>query len=169
LAQRFGSYKAVRSMRALRVNAGEPIGRSVHPELLMRFALAICLLALPVAADAASPITGRWLTQGGKALVAIEPCGAALCGRVERVLKARPGATGRDSNNPDPALRARPMVGVSILSGFSDAGSEWRGRIYNPEDGRSYKSFVSRERDGSLKVKGCVAFICKTQRWTQAG
>ena len=139
----------------------------------MRFIAAACLLALPAAADAAAPITGRWLTEGGKALVAIQPCpgggGQALCGRVERVLKAPPGATGRDANNPDPTLRARPMVGVSILSGFADAGDDWRGRIYNPEDGRSYKSIVSRERDGSLKVKGCVAFICKTQRWTRAG
>jgi uncharacterized protein (DUF2147 family) len=121
-------------------------------------------------ADAATPITGRWLTEGGKAVVSIAPCagGGQLCGRVERVLKAPPSATGRDSNNPDPALRSRPMVGVSILSAFADAGSDWRGRIYNPEDGKSYKSIVTRERDGSLKVKGCIAFFCKTQRWTRA-
>ncbi|HEX8485968.1 MAG TPA: DUF2147 domain-containing protein [Sphingomonas sp.] len=132
---------------------------------------ALVLLAVPAAAHAATPITGRWLTEGGKAIVAIAPCGGggqSLCGRVDRVLKAPPGATGRDSNNPDPALRTRPMVGVPILSGFADAGADWRGRIYNPEDGKSYKAIVTRERDGSLKVKGCISFFCKTQVWTPA-
>lgn len=139
----------------------------------MRLLPFFALLALAGAADAATPITGRWLTEDGKAVIAIAPCpggrGPSLCGRVERVLKAPPGASGRDSNNPDPALRSRPMVGVPILSAFADAGGDWRGRIYNPEDGRSYKSIVTRERDGSLKVKGCIAFFCKTQRWTRAG
>ncbi|WP_374942681.1 DUF2147 domain-containing protein [Sphingomonas sp.] len=135
----------------------------------MRYLPLLALLMLPGAADAAMPITGRWLTEDGKAVIAIAPCGGQLCGRVERVLKAPPGATGRDSNNPDAALRSRPMVGVPILSAFADAGADWRGRIYNPEDGKSYKSIVSRERDGSLKVKGCISFFCKTQRWTRAG
>lgn len=139
----------------------------------MRYVFLLASLALPAMASAAAPITGRWLTDGGKAVVAIAPCaaggGGQLCGRVERVLKAPPGASGRDSNNPDAALRTRPMVGVPILSGFADAGSDWRGRIYNPEDGKSYKSIVTRERDGSLKVKGCISFFCKTQRWTRAG
>lgn len=135
----------------------------------MRALPLLALLAMPAAGQAATPITGRWLTEGGKAVVAIAPCGTHLCGRVERVLKAPPGATGRDSNNPDPALRTRPMVGVPILSSFADAGGDWRGRIYNPEDGKSYKSIVTREADGSLKVKGCISVFCKTQRWRRAG
>lgn len=132
--------------------------------------IAIFLLAssLAASADAATPIAGRWLTEGGKAVVVVAPCGAQLCGRIERVLKAPPGATGRDTNNPDKALKSRPIVGVAVLSGFADAGGDWRGRIYNPEDGKSYKSIVSRAADGSLSVKGCIAFFCRTQRWTPA-
>ena len=56
-----------------------------------------------------------------------------------------------------------------MLSGFTDQGKDWRGRIYDPRSGRSYKSILSREADGTLKVQGCIAFFCKTQVWRRAG
>lgn len=134
----------------------------------MRFALvASSLLLVAVPVEAAQPITGRWLTDGGKAVVSIGRCGRQLCGRVERVLRAPPGSPRTDAHNPNPALRGRPIVGVAILSGFSEDGDAWRGRIYNPEDGRSYKSIVRREGD-ALKVKGCIVFFCRTQIWRPA-
>jgi uncharacterized protein (DUF2147 family) len=131
---------------------------------------AAALLALTLAgtANAAQPIAGRWLTQDGSAIVQIGPCGGGTCGRIATVLKARPGAPTTDVNNPDPALRNRPVVGTTILSGFSDAGDDWRGRIYDPRNGKSYKSIVARSPDGTLKVKGCISFICQTQVWKPA-
>ncbi|SEJ02403.1 hypothetical protein SAMN05428950_101882 [Sphingomonas sp. OV641] len=84
------------------------------------------------------------------------------------MVKPRPGAPATDVNNPDAKLRARPMIGLPILSGFSDAGEEWRGRIYDPRNGKSYKSIVTRGENGTLRVKGCVSFICQTQVWKAA-
>ena len=131
----------------------------------MRFRLlALPLLLAPLApAQAAVPIAGHWLTEDGSAVIAVAPCGSVLCGHVERVVKTMPGATPNDSHNPDPALR-----GVPILTGFTDAGSDWRGRIYNPQDGKTYKSIVTREGDGTLKVKGCISFFCRAQTWRPA-
>ena len=131
------------------------------------------LLALPLlllatgAASAAEPIAGRWLTGNGKAIVTIGPCGAVACGRVSRVLVATPGGPATDRNNPDPSLRGRPLAGLEVLSGFRWAGKDWRGRIYDPESGKSYKSIVVRE-PGGLKVQGCIAFFCRSQHWTPA-
>lgn len=136
----------------------------------MRFALiALPLLLMSVtSAEAAVPIVGHWLTEDGSAVIAVAPCGSVLCGHVERVVKTMPGATRNDSHNPDPALRARAILGVPILTGFTDAGADWRGRIYNPQDGKTYKSIVTREGDGTLKVKGCISFFCRAQVWTPA-
>ena len=129
-------------------------------------------LALAVAgaspAWAATPIAGRYLTADGAGIVEIAPCGGATCGRLVRILKARPGAPAVDVNNHDPSLRARPIQGIAILSGFADHGTDWRGTIYDPRNGKSYKSIVSRNPDGSLKVQGCIAFFCQTQRWIVA-
>jgi len=131
------------------------------------FPLAAALLAVPALA-APQPVTGRWLTVQGKAIVEIAPCGAQLCGRIARVLKPRPGGPAVDSNNPDQRLRTRPIEGIQILTGFTADGDRWKGRIYDPESGRTYRSELTRT-GGTLKVKGClVGPLCRTQEWTQA-
>ncbi|MGC4251802.1 MAG: DUF2147 domain-containing protein [Sphingobium sp.] len=126
----------------------------------------IASLATVTPAQAAQPITGRWATVDGKAIVQIAPCGRNICGRIERIVKPTPGRPQTDINNPDPALRSRPLARLALLSGFSDAGAIWKGTIYDPESGKSYNSKVSRNPDGTLKVQGCIAFFCKTQTWT---
>jgi uncharacterized protein (DUF2147 family) len=129
------------------------------------FAVAFACLALP--ANAAVPVTGKWMTEDRDSVIEIGACGTAICGRVTRVLKMMPnGKTPVDANNPDPALRNRPVQGMMILSAFTDVGSVWHGKIYDPRSGKSYKSKLSRNPDGTLKVQGCIGFICKTFVWT---
>lgn len=128
----------------------------------MRFA-ALALLVLTAAAPA--PIAGRWVTAEGKAVVEIAPCGQALCGRIVRVLKPRPGGPAVDVNNPDPAQRRRPIEGMTFLSGFRPDAHRWRGRIYDPESGRTYRSELTRA-GGTLTVKGCLGPFCRSQQWT---
>ncbi|RZM31920.1 MAG: DUF2147 domain-containing protein [Sphingomonas sp.] len=117
-------------------------------------------------ADAATPIAGMWMTEEKTAIVTVGPCGSNVCGRLTTLLKQPPSGPPVDSNNPDPALRRRPLEGLVILSGFADKGDDWRGKIYDPKSGKTYKSILKRESDGTLKVQGCIAFFCRTQRWT---
>jgi uncharacterized protein (DUF2147 family) len=133
----------------------------------MKFAPYLGLLvvfATPVVA--AEPIAGKWLTEDGKGVVEIGKCGAGLCGRITRLLVDTGGAP-TDRNNPDKALRNRPLVGLHILSGFKDAGPQWEGTIYSPERGKSYRSIVKRNPNGTLAVKGCIGPFCQTQTWKQ--
>jgi uncharacterized protein (DUF2147 family) len=128
----------------------------------------IVLAAAPVrAATEASP-AGLWLTDDGKAVVRIAPCGAKLCGDIERVLDRGSNVPTTDINNPDPELRSRPITGLRTLWGFSRSGTAWKGgRAYDPKSGKSYRSTLQLNRDGSLKVTGCVLFICQSRRWTR--
>lgn len=135
---------------------------------MKRLLILAALAAIAAPAHAATPIAGRYLTQDGAALVEVGACGNSVCGRIARVLKASPGAPATDVNNRDAALRTRPIVGMPVLSGFADAGRDWRGHIYDPRNGKTYKSIVSRNPDGSLKVQGCIAFLCQTQVWKPA-
>lgn len=141
--------------------------RKDHPlkPRILAVAIATMAAAAPPALSAAQPISGRWSTEGGKAIVQIGPCGQAVCGRIAKVVKPTPGAPQNDANNPDVALRARPIEGLTILTGFTDSGSLWKGRIYDPESGKTYASKLSRNADGTLKVQGCIAFFCRTQTW----
>lgn len=128
-------------------------------------AAAIALMTIPAAAHAATPITGQWLTIEGKGIVTIAECGKGVCGRISKVLKPNPNGPTVDSRNPDPTKRARPIEGLQILSGFTDAGTDWRGKIYSPEEGKEYRSILKRQGDGTLQVKGCIMMFCKTQVW----
>jgi uncharacterized protein (DUF2147 family) len=136
----------------------------MKPTLISVAALTAAFAAIP--AQAAQPVTGRWATVDGKAIVHIAPCGKHLCGKIEKIVKPTPGRPQTDIKNPDPALQSKPLVGLSLLTGFKDDGDLWKGTIYDPESGKSYTSKVSRNANGTLKVQGCIAFFCKTQTWT---
>ncbi len=134
-----------------------------------RAAIGVAVLTGTAAsASAATPVTGNWLTDEGKALVRIEPCGKAICGRIVKVLKQEPGKPTTDIANPDPSKRANPIEGTFILTGFMDAGSIWKGRIYNPDSGKSYNARLAKNPDGTLEVEGCVAFLCRGPTWQPA-
>lgn len=130
-------------------------------------ALALIAGALPV--QAAAPVTGKWVTAEKDSIIEIGTCGATVCGKVLRVMRMMPdGRAPIDRNNPDPALRGRPVEGIMILTGFTDGGGVWNGKIYDPKSGKTYKSKLSRNADGTLKVQGCVAFFCQAFTWTAA-
>ncbi|PJG46784.1 hypothetical protein CAF53_20755 [Sphingobium sp. LB126] len=114
-------------------------------------------------------VEGFWLTDDRKGVVQIAPCGEHICGRIVRVLDKGPGVPATDINNPDPHLRGQPIVGLLTLSGFNRDGAVWKGgRAYDPQSGRSYRATLGLNPDGSLKVTGCVLFICQSRRWTRA-
>lgn len=130
-------------------------------------ALAMGLLAAPVAA--AEPIDGLWTTAEKTGQVRIGDCGASRCGRLSKFLVPPPqGADQRDTNNPDKSLRGRKLLGLPILTGFKADGRVWRGTIYDPKTGKSYRSVLRRLDSGRLKVKGCIGPFCQTQVWRRA-
>lgn len=128
----------------------------------------LAALALPAPAFAAQPVTGRWVTDGGKAIVTIADCGGTVCGRITRILAPTPNGPPVDSNNPDKALRTRPILGLAVLTDFTADGEAWKGRIYSPEEGKTYRSFMQRSGPDRIDVKGCILFFCKNQTWTRA-
>ncbi|MGN6820590.1 MAG: DUF2147 domain-containing protein [Sphingomonas sp.] len=129
---------------------------------------AIAAVALATPLLAAPPIAGRWLTADGGAVVAIGDCGGALCGRIAKVIKGPPTGPWVDARNPDPKLKNRPLVGLAILTGMTASGDGWKGSIYDPKTGKTYRAVVARD-GANLKVQGCIAIFCQTMTWTRAG
>ena len=75
-----------------------------------------------------------------------------------------------DTNNPDPALKGRPMAGAVIMSGAAKDGADrWKGDVYNSEDGKTYGGYVTVKSKDEVKLEGCVlSFICKSHTWRRA-
>jgi len=131
------------------------------------FVAALFAAAPALAADQPVPVTGHWITEDGKALVEITACGTSLCGRVAKILDPDPNRPTTDSHNPDPAKRGRPLLGLTILSGFAVSGQYWKGQIYDPKSGSTYRSYLKID-NGQLNVQGCVGPFCQTQHWRRA-
>jgi uncharacterized protein (DUF2147 family) len=127
----------------------------------------IIVLAAAVTANVASAAepTGDWLVEGGYAHVKIASCDDKLWGIVAWEQKQN----GLDKNNPDPALRSRPTLGIPILLGMTpEQSNRWDGEIYNTQDGRTYTAHISLTGDDVLRVEGCVlGFLCGGQSWTR--
>jgi uncharacterized protein (DUF2147 family) len=131
--------------------------------------LGVAAVGLVLAASsgwASDAATGTWRLSNGKVTVRVSPCGAHLCGRVVALRKPRDdkGRPRVDKENPNPALRSRPVIGLTILSNMRAAGQgSWSGTIYNPDDGNTYSSHMQLLGPSAMRVDGCVAGVfCKS-------
>ena len=134
---------------------------------------AILGLAAATPAAAGDP-RGNWMTDDGKAKIAIVSCGGALCGNIVALTEPNDPATGKpktDRNNPDTAKRIRPMVGVQIVIDMKpDTADKWKGQVYNAEDGKTYSGSITLVNASTLTLQGCAlgGLICKNQTWTRS-
>ena len=147
-------------------------GRVLAPAIAA-IAVAGGLLCAADPARADEGPAGRWATPGVAAIVELAPCSdtSGLCGTIRWLWEANDekGRPRLDTQNADATLRARPLIGLSILSGLAPAaGGSWAGRIYNPEDGQTYRATLRRVGNDTLVIEGCVLFICQKQIWRSA-
>jgi uncharacterized protein (DUF2147 family) len=138
------------------------------------------LRALPLAAlvaapasnafAAADPAFGEWLNADGAGKIAVGPCAADpahACGAITWIKDA--AAHPRDENNPDKALRGRPIVGVLAVRDMKNEGpGRWAGgKLYDPESGKSYNGKLKVLSTSRMQVTGCVLMLCESQTWTR--
>ena len=132
------------------------------------------MVMVPSSARSAAPsdITGAWMTDDGQAVIEVNACGDLRCGRIVW-LKTPLDAKGRplhDANNPNPAERQRLICGIQIVDGLKlqRDGSWDAGRIYDPEEGKSYDAMM--KASGSrLEVTGYIGLklMGETVVWTR--
>jgi uncharacterized protein (DUF2147 family) len=76
-----------------------------------------------------------------------------------------------DRKNPDQALRNRRLLGLQIMDGFVyDSESSWdKGRIYDPESGKTYQSKITLVSPHRLKIRGYVGIplFGRTTTWNR--
>jgi len=149
--------------------------------LLLACALISLLAALPAVAQPADAVSGLWLTEegdkGGRARVEVkrneEGTFTGTIVWLEEPLfepgEPRAGEPKVDLENPDPALRERPVLGLAILEGFTyDGDGTWSGgTIYDPANGKTYKARIRLGDEDTLDVRGYVGIplFGRTTTW----
>jgi len=137
--------------------------KSVVSTALLAAGLFTASPTLSLAADA----KGDWVRPNGASKIRISTCGSALCGKLIWLRAPR-----NDSQNPDASKRDRPLVGVQIVRSMkpTSKNNQWKGKVYNAEDGKTYTGFIELTSANKLKLEGCVmgGLICKGETWTRA-
>jgi uncharacterized protein (DUF2147 family) len=131
-----------------------------------------CLLLgqLPHRAFAGEIPLGTWISEDGGVKVRLSNCGGTrLCATVVWLGEPIDHVTGRpktDKNNPDPAKRGRPLIGLHV-AGFSPSGpNEWSGMIYDADDGHTYQAQLKVRDAETLRLQGCIwKYLCMGHTW----
>ena len=131
--------------------------------------LVAALLGSGSAAADGSP-EGIWRLNSGKVTVRVNYCGGKnLCATIVGLAQPldRQGKPKVDHENPNASLRTRRVIGLQVVSGMAPAGeNRWKGRIYNADDGGTYRSEM-RLSGNSMTIEGCWGPFCKKNRFNR--
>jgi uncharacterized protein (DUF2147 family) len=125
-------------------------------------------LASATSAAAAGP-EGLWNTPVHHGVVEVYDCGDALCARIVTSDNLKRDPTEKDIKNKDPALRERPLKGLTVMSDFKGGPKEWKdGHAYDPADGGTYHGSMKLVDPDTIRLTGCIIFpLCQSQTWTR--
>jgi len=150
---------------------------------MLKIALA-CILALSCAATsfASGPddILGVWNNEEKDAKIEIFKCGERYCGKIVWLrepdypagsTEGKAGTPKLDHNNPDPALKTKPVIGLRIVREFTYSGdSRWiDGTVYDPKNGKLYSGKMTLVSAFRLDLRGFIgiSLIGRTTTWTR--
>ena len=127
------------------------------------FMIALLTAASAFGSDSAS-ILGLWKTEDAESQLEFFKCEDKICVKIawlkeQNYTDSKDGPVGTpkvDCNNPDPALKKHPMLGLQIMEGFTAVGDDrWEGGIiYNPENGKKYHGKLHLEAPDRLQLRG---------------
>ena len=62
-----------------------------------------------------------------------------------------------DKNNVDASKQGRPLLGIPIVLNMKpDGADQWKGQVYNAEDGNTYSGSFTMTGANTAELKGCV-------------
>lgn len=126
---------------------------------MMRAAILAALLvtAAAGAAEARSPIEGRW--DRGNMQIDIKPCGTQLCGTV---VNASAKQKSKAENGSGTSL-----IGATLIRQIQPTGPRtYKARVFLPDRNTHASGKIQQLNPNRLRVSGCVlAVLCRTTHW----
>ena len=144
------------------------------PFLLLVFAVVPLHVQARGAPPALNSPIGSWKTIDDKtgqpkAIVEIREANGELEGHIVRLFN--PPVPHPECVKCKGALKNQPVLGMQILSGMRQAGSEWTGgHVLDPETGNVYRCTFTLDNGGKeLRIRGYVGFSVfgRTEKWVR--
>jgi uncharacterized protein (DUF2147 family) len=113
--------------------------------------IALTLLAAFPSQAMEPPVYGVWLRDGHDEKLEFYDCDGKLCAREDALTSAEGGP-------PEIVLRSAAKSG----------NNQWKGELFNPEDGKTYTGKIHYIPPNQLTLTGClIAFLCQSETWTR--
>ena len=118
-------------------------------------------------------IVGEWYNAEKDAVITLFEDGETVSGKITwmKFPNDENGNPKTDPLNPDEELRARPRMGMVMMSGFAHIeGKVWdNGKLYDPKKGKTYSGMVTLTDKNTLDLRGYIgfSFIGRSSTWTR--
>ena len=129
-----------------------------------------CTFSQKITADA---ILGQWLTSEKECMVEIYKKQNSYYGKVcwlKEPLNEK-GEPVEDTENPDPRLRTRHLLGTTFMFDFEYEGEgRWtNGTVYNARNGKTYKALLKMDEPDILYLHGYIGIpaLGMDSKWTR--
>jgi uncharacterized protein (DUF2147 family) len=115
-------------------------------------------------------LVGEWWTEGNQGRIRFVRAQDGTFRGIRTCCNTKQTADNpvRDIHNPNPGLRGRPTVGITIIWGLVyDDGEYSKGYVYNPRDGKTYRMQAELIESDRLRIRGYLAIplLGKSQVW----
>jgi uncharacterized protein (DUF2147 family) len=119
--------------------------------ILLSLAAAAALVAPAAAVAGDTPIYGVWVRDGHPTdKLEFYDCAGKLCAK-----------------GTQPMLDGSPAP-IVLRSAAKTSPNNWKGDLFNPEDGKTYTGKIAYEPPNTFTMTGClVAFLCQSETWTR--
>lgn len=119
-------------------------------------------------------IVGVWFNTAKDGKVEIYKAGEKYFGQIVWLKEPIDENTGKpktDLNNPDGSKQKNAIIGLKVLKNFEYKGGDvWEnGKIYDPENGKTYSCKITMRDSENLDVRGFIGFslLGRTENWTR--
>jgi uncharacterized protein (DUF2147 family) len=104
---------------------------------------------------------GFWLNEEQGWVIETVPCENKVCGYLVGFRKTQSNTyVARDSQNPDPKKRDRPLCGLMLLGGFApskETSGKWEdGWVYDPDNGAIYTGEGQMADANTINMRGYI-------------
>ena len=134
----------------------------------------LCAVASVFAfAQTNADVVGEWYNAEKDAVITLFEDGNTISGKITwmKFPNDENGNPKTDPLNPDEELRARPRMGMVMMSGFAHIeGKVWdNGKLYDPKKGKTYSGMVTLTDENTLDLRGYIgfSFIGRSSTWTR--
>ena len=149
------------------------MNKSIFKSLLFFIAATLLFSLNGTAQIKADPIEGNWYNAEKTAKIKIyRAVNGKFYGKIYWLKEPnKNGVPKTDENNPSSKLKTKPLLGLTILSGFVKDGTTTYedGKIYDPKNGKTYSCIIT-HKGNSLDIRGYVgiSLIGRTTNWQKA-